>query len=73
MQLKISDYSRSEPDVLFMLQGKYDNISMAAVATNVPVVIVAHMLGRAQGYDAQLNQLITVVMDFYKIDEIIFG
>jgi hypothetical protein len=44
---------------------------MAAVASNVPITVVAHMYGRQYGYNDKVNQLIKIYMDFYHIDHVI--
>jgi hypothetical protein len=49
---------------------RYQAISMLAVATHAPVIVVCCYLGELYGFWPELKALLKRLMEFYKVDEV---
>lgn len=48
-----------------------ERIGLTALATQVPIIAVAHFYGREYGYNDKLNSFISRLCTFYDIDEVV--
>lgn len=76
MVLDCNKYRLSFKDIQYYSKNKkdkelIDSISMIAIATNVPIIIVCYYIGELYGFDSILKSMIQRLRKFYHVKQVL--